>query len=359
MVPLAGLLLASSAAANAAEPARADACAAALQRAGCVAGKQCTACATHHEAGLTKAGCFKSGGENAFRQGFCGKEEAAELGGPRQSWSGPMTVPSVAGPGPASILVNGQRHLAQWLAGDGFSWAYEGYGRTPDIQAGPFEDWLVEVGSSAAAGNRVFETVLPQWQLDYNDSADGIANSTRTVFDETLKVCPDAVLILRIHFTPDTKRQYVMDDDDKVKPASHPSKGLHQLLVTPADPEFSKKSAAGLIGLLTKLDQLYPGKIAGIHLFSLYAGCWLQPLPSLHGWSGYSQSFRDNYCAAMKYETNCSLPTTEDRNVLRTGTSSVCGPTPILAAQQTVGFNMKRHDTTSDAILAIAAAIVR
>ena len=215
-----------------------------------------------------------------------------------------------------------------------------------------FNDWLVEVGGSAAAGNRVFETVLPQWQLVYNDSADGIANSTRTVFDETLKMCPDAVLILRIHFTPDTERQYVMDHD-KVRPAASPTD------VTPADPVFAKKSAAGLIGLLTKLDQLYPGKIAGIHLFSMYAGCWLQPMPSLHGWSGYSQSFRDNYCAAMKYETNCSLPNTQDRNVLRTGTSSVCGPTPTLAAQQTVGFNMKRHDTTSDAILAIAAAIVR
>eukprot|EP01045_Picozoa_sp_COSAG04_P001077 COSAG04_NODE_33_length_34808_cov_6.920366_12_plen_556_part_00 len=58
MVPLAGLLLTLSATTNA-EPARADACAAALQRAGCVAGEQCTACATRHEADLSKAGCTR------------------------------------------------------------------------------------------------------------------------------------------------------------------------------------------------------------------------------------------------------------------------------------------------------------
>eukprot|EP01047_Picozoa_sp_COSAG01_P007640 COSAG01_NODE_292_length_19376_cov_61.487239_17_plen_654_part_00 len=112
-----------------------------------------------------------------------------------------------------------------------------------------------------------------------------------------------------------------------------------------------------MVDLLVDITQLYPGKIAGIHLFSMHAGCWLQPVPALHGWTGYSQSFRDNYCAAMTYGANCSLPDTEDRNVLRTGTSSVCGQTPTLAAQQTVGFNMKRHDTTSDAILSIARAI--
>ena len=105
--------------------------------------------------------------------------------------------------------------------------------------------------------------MLNQWKLEPNGTADGVTAPTRTLLDTTLAIRSDALFVLRIHVSPDVSQMMVGGGaDGKVHDSGRP-------MPSPASDEWVPRAAAGLIGLLEKIDELYLGRIIGVHMASL------------------------------------------------------------------------------------------
>ena len=247
-----------------------------------------------------------------------------------------MTTPGVNGPHTSSLVVDGEVIPATWFTGGRYN-TYDGAGMPTPIGQDALVHWITTVNASANNGGRVFEPLLNQWKLEPNGTADGVTAATKTLLDTTLAIRSDALFILRIHVSPDVPQMMVGGGaDGKVHDSG-------RLMPSPASDEWVPKAAAGLIGLLEKIDELYPGKIIGVHMASLCSGEWSQPLPALHGWTDYSETFRKKYCAYMNESAACVLPTVAERNVLRTGTAATCGTAPNKAAQRSLVQGLRYH----------------
>lgn len=196
-------------------------------------------------------------------------------------------------------------------------------------------------------GIRIFEPLLNQWKLD-NSTADGITNATSTLLDSTLRICTDALFVLRIHICPDVHHMSRQGQNVTGPPTDS---GAH--LPSPADAEWIPRASEGLVALLTAIDTRYPGRVIGLHLTALQSGEWSQPLPAV-GSTDYSETFRQLYCRKMNESASCVLPTTVQRNVQRTGTASICATAPSNSADRAVGFNMLHNDDVSAAIAGVA-----
>ena len=263
------------------------------------------------------------------------------------SWSGPKTTPGVAGPGTASVIVDGEPMPAHWFTGGSFN-SYTGApGRPPALAESALANWVTTVQAASDSGVRIFEPLLNQWRPD-NSTADGITNATRTLLDATLQVRGDALFVLRIHVCPEVHHMY-----REGRNATDPPQDDGAHLPSPADAEWVPKASAGLIALLAAIDARYPGKVIGLHLTALQSGEWSQPLPAV-GNTDYSETFRRLYCARMNESASCVIPSTVERNVQRTGTASVCAATPTPAADRVVGANMLHVDDVSEAIAGVA-----